>query len=421
MEELAPSVWREFVHHESPGEFYNSLNDHEQHLVTSWQEKRGSILRDRLQKEVEAELECDEELGHESIPFQRVLVQSFDFPSKDIIESSHGKPEEGLLTIWKPTEEQMSYLKEGMGCMFRNLQVRDHKYDGLLQFTSNNKTSIDGPVKCSEKVSFQLKRRNHNLLRLTVLSKKLTRDYIDSETSTVSNDYDTAIALIDCSRDDPRALKGIVLYGSDETGLILRIHCDADHHGVEKLSRDPFPVIIFNDLKILRYDEKEGCAVARFCDTSSANKGTSNRAEQLRVWAASRLAHSSLTLLQKHLSAKLPHTQRGSSIKAVGYVVGVKASSAERLLIEVDCKRPKICEWDFPLSLLPVLSTYAIDNPVALNPERQALCSNLGILSSALLIPNVLLEFQLVRKGHQYSVVHLQKIDPLNLVPFYLP
>jgi hypothetical protein len=398
------------------------LDSHDQNLISSWQEKRGTILRDRLQKEVEAELECDEGLARDSTPFLRVLVQSFDFSSASAIQSSQTKSEVALLTFWKPTNEQMSHLQEGTAFMIRNLQVRDHTFDGLIQFTANSKTTISKSVQCPERMPCNIQRRFFSGFHLSIISREMAK--ANSSVASISSDVDTVLALIHVRRSDSRALKGAVVYGSDETGLLIRIHFDAEFHGMNSLDCKSFPVIAFNDLKVLCYDEEENCAVAKFCDTSSVFTGSSERVDQVKTWATKTPAIHALEQLGKHLSSQLPLDQLGSVTKALGYVIGIKVCCPDKLRIEVDCKRSTICEWEFPASLLPLLRKFSTGNPVTLSEERQELCSKLGNLSTALFIPNLLIEFHLERKdlsSCEFSVVHLRRVDHyLQVAPLYL-
>jgi hypothetical protein len=92
-------------------------------------------VQKRVQEEVKAELETDTTVLRESLPFIPVRVHG--------VHQSTSKCEEGLLTIWETTKEQLSLLKKGTAVELQSLAVQETGYVGLLQLTASSRTLME--------------------------------------------------------------------------------------------------------------------------------------------------------------------------------------------------------------------------------------------------------------------------------------
>jgi hypothetical protein len=140
---MAPEVWQRLMASASPGDLYEQLSQSDQAIVEKWKEKRDYLLRDMVQKEIEARLEGDTALCRESTPFIRVFVKSYDTRESDAVSYAVNSCEGAMLTIWNPSEQQIGLLREGHVVRIRNLAVRASKHEGLLQITAGGKTQMD--------------------------------------------------------------------------------------------------------------------------------------------------------------------------------------------------------------------------------------------------------------------------------------
>jgi hypothetical protein len=191
---------------------------------------------------------------------------------------------------------------------------------------------------------------------------------------------------------------------SDESKLMMRIHCETLPFGLEKktaatrrsgtLKKDSrFPVFAFRDLRLFAFDYEEDCAVARFCETSSLAK-TTPRIQELQKWVAS--SKDYLERVSLYFDAKVPLWERMDFSAAIGYLVGLKSVASEKLHIEVDCGFSGVEEMELPARLLDsMLQTAATNSQVALMPEEEDRVAQLGVFGPILRARGVLWRFQM--------------------------
>jgi hypothetical protein len=396
VDEGAPQNWVKLMQSQSPEDLFQSMSEQDKYLISSWKEKRHFLIRKRVQEEVEAELETDLSLVRESVPFLRLKVQS-------VQESPSCKSEDALLTIWQPTEEQLSILKEGNILQFQSLSVRQTQFDGLLQLTGNSRTIIqEFELTKSLHLSLfnQAQRRFLNMFEIHLMSHKLLADYNGARPRLP--DFDTVGVQLKSIHTLINE-KEVCVYLSDEFGLILRIECD-NSSPLPSSGQEEFPVFAFCDLRLLSFDFEQNCAVARFNEKSSLNKSTP-RIEELRNWATQySYGYSRLQRLLFYLDAKLPMWERANRISAVGHVVGLKCASSDKLHIEVDCGSSRVEEWELPVGLLEdVLPVVSQNQQVSLTIEEEERLSAFGVLESFCRAKGVLWHFELVAKPNSMA------------------
>lgn len=420
VDESAPGIWKRLMTSASPEEFFENLDSIEKMDVCKWKEKRCILLRQRIQEEVEAELETDISLSRESTPFIRVKVQSVH-PSQ--------KEEEALLTIWEPTEEQLNILKEGTFFQMQNTAVRESSYDGLLQLTASTRTaieSIDLNIALRSQIGYE-SRRFFSIIQIHALSLKvLSNSSTDSKVR--CPDADTVVVHVQTIAPPSASAEGYRIYVTDQSQLMLRIHCDTLPIGLERASssskKEGFRVISFCDLRIQAFDYDEDCAVARYCDTSSIPK-TAPRSKALEKWVA--LSRGGcLRRFSIYSAANVPLCERMSRLVALGYIVDLKLVSSEKVHIEVDCGTSEVEEWELPVHLLAdMLPLTNGDQDVSLLPEEETRVTELGVLSSIFRARGILWRFLLQRKADnatstcQYVVAKASAADKRALGNMY--
>lgn len=392
VDEGAPEIWIELMKCPSPEEVFQSLNDDETSAVSRWKERRRILMQKRVQEEVEAEIETDLSLARESFPFLRLKVRSV------CPESSTRKPEEALLTIWRPTEAQLSILKEGSAFQVQSLAVRQTHFDGLLQLTGNSNTIMqefnklkDFPRHWLEK---QSQRRFLNMFEIHLLSRKAFAD--GSSAKSRFSDFDAVGAQVNFVHTAGNEKK-VCMYISDEFNLILRIEFDKAFLKNPNLSaKNRFPVFAFRDLRLLPFDSDENCAVARFGGMSSYAK-SSPRMDELMAWVSKNSeGHARLERLSLYLRERLPLFERTDNVSAFGHAVGLKCASNDKLHIEVDCGNSRVEEWELPVSLLKdVLPVVSQNQQVSLLLEEEQRLAAIGVLGKFFRAKGVLWHFEL--------------------------
>jgi hypothetical protein len=430
VDELAPELWKSLIKSMSPSEFFEGLNADDMVVVSNWREKRSMILRDRLQKEVEAELECDTSLIRKSTPFIRLLVQTQAVASQDEKPSKVTKCEDALLTIWQPTEDQIGVLKEGATLQLQHVAVRESKYDGLVQLTANGRTyleALESNVVPTRRLFSQSSQQwFQNLFRIHIHSHKL-QGLVGEKSRLV--DVDTVVVLLKVETLDSSADESLILHVTDETKLILRIHCDIVPTGLETSSWEHqcgkegvMRILSFTNLRVLPFDLVENCAVARFCDTSILSKAASNRLDLLRNWAESG-GQDTVDNVSHFMGARLSIRERHDWLTALGYIVGFKVESSASLQIEVDTGGDELQDWEFPICLLQELVFEGWEATVALCPDEERRATALGVMEKLFRARGILFRFQLRRKpetevsANRFLVSALEVAENVRLAP----
>ena len=426
---MAPDLWKSLMKSMSPSEFFEGLHADEKAIVSKWREKRSSILRDRLQKEVEAELECDTSLIRKSTPFIRLLVQTRDVASQEEQPRKAANCEEALLTIWQPTEEQIGVLKAGAVLQLQNVAVRESKFDGLVQLTANSRTcleALESSAVLTPSSSQSSKRWFQNVFRIHIHSHKL-QGSADGNSRLV--DVDTVVVLLKVETPDSSADEKLILYVTDETKLILRIHCDIVPCGLERSSwehqcgkKSIMRILSFSNVRVLPFDLVENCAVARFSDTSILSKAASDRSDLLRNWAESR-GQDTVDSVSYFVGARLSIRERHDWLTALGYIIGFKVESSASLQIEVDTGGDELQEWEFPIHLLQKLVFEGLEVNVALCPDEEKRAIALGVMEQLFRARGIIFRFQLRRKletgglANRFLVSALEVAENVRLVP----
>ena len=381
-----------------PEEIYETFDNQEKNIISRWREQRNALVHRRVQQEVEAELETDTTLIRESKNFQRVRVYSID-PKTSCRESA-------LLTIWQPTEEQLGLLKEGTAVEIHNLALRDATYDGSLQLIANSRTVIESFTFQSssliKKIGFR-QRRFLNIFQVHKLSHEATHDKVNGKQS----DFDVAAVQIHVVEPSDSS-DAFSFYVTDETNLILRIHCKKPPLVLKTLllGEKRFSPYAMRDLVICPFDQEQQCAVAEFRDMSSVVMANEH-VERLKNWA-SLSSQKDLSQIAAYLRAGLPLWEQDSDQKvSLGYIMGLRTESKDKIYIEVDCCGHGCYEWKLPARVLQqMISTISVDDlQVSLCPEQEDRISKFGMLSKILRARGILWRFQLSSVAVAESVV----------------
>eukprot|EP00751_Fragilariopsis_kerguelensis_P034173 CAMPEP_0170968308 /NCGR_PEP_ID=MMETSP0735-20130129/43197_1 /TAXON_ID=186038 /ORGANISM="Fragilariopsis kerguelensis, Strain L26-C5" /LENGTH=331 /DNA_ID=CAMNT_0011387345 /DNA_START=11 /DNA_END=1004 /DNA_ORIENTATION=+ len=315
VDENSPDVWKQVMTSSRPEEIHESFNDQDKDTFSRWKEQRSALIHSRVREELEAELETETSLTLESKRFQRVLVYSTN-PKNSGRESA-------LLTIWQPTEEQLGLLKEGTSVEINDLAVRDTIYDGNLQLIASSKTIIKSFVfqasSLIEKIGFR-HRRFLNMFQVHKLSHEANK-------TTRKKPLDFDVAAVQMHVIEPSDFLDAFLF---KKTLLL---------GEKRFS--PYAM---RDLHICPFDQEQQCAVAEFRERSSVVM-SNQYVERLVNWV-SLAAQKDLPQIVAYLRAGLPLWEQTSDKRiSLGYIMGLRTESMEKIYIEVDCCGHGCYEW----------------------------------------------------------------------------
>ncbi|KAL3928294.1 MAG: hypothetical protein SGBAC_012712 [Bacillariaceae sp.] len=383
VDEDAPQIWKEAMKSTFSEDTICALSDTDKACLLEWREKRAKLIRRRLKQEVEAELECEACLVRESVPFVRLRVHSLDL--------SQSKNEEAILTIWQPTDEQLSLLQDGCGVQIESLSVRNSKYEGMLQLTGNSRTAMHA---CA--VPQPIRDKLHHLCRrnLSLYDVHLRSHQSAGGDQMQKIEFDTIAILLMCEELDGK----MVGYVVDEFNILLRVEGENQRfseHLATCSTGNEVDVLGFCDLELLPFDSDSNCAVARFQDSSRLSRITSSRSEELKVWSTSEDGSHRLHRMAHYLKCEIPPWQEANLMCAFGYVVGLRSHSSNSHVIEVDCSTDDSEEWAVSSLLLEQALPVACKNESALTEDEEARCATHAPFAELLRAKGLLWHFSL--------------------------
>lgn len=414
---MAPKLWQSLMTKASPRDFYDQLSQSDQIMIDKWKDKRDHLLRDMVQKEIEAQLEGDTALFRESTPFVRVFMKSYNSTNGDAEEFTEGTCEGAMLTIWNPSELQLGLLWEGNVLRIRNVSMRSSKHEGLLQLTAGAKTQME-PVSFSSVPLASIgyaKRSFTNLLRVRLIAKKLSAGMLPNSPAP---EVDTAGVLLRVLHKGSGCVEEReTIYLTDETGMMLRVERDhfSEDDALASLSSSALQnvgnatTMAFRDLRVTHFDTAENCAVAVYAQTSSvATKAASGRISSLTTWANSPDGSVRLRRIAACVDVSIPMNQVSSTdtITAIGYIAGfdipdTHGANHSHLEIKVDCGMGELRVWDLPFFLLDhALHICSVaPEPVSLDQAQDENYANLKVLGKIFSARGLLLAFSLRKKA----------------------
>lgn len=327
--------------------FFDDLDDSSRADIDRWSSKRAVALQTRMQMELAAKLEELDFDTEPSIPFVKVLVASCSVNCAVGVDSSD---EEAILTIWRPSNEQLDALTEGVVVRVKNIDTKAGRFDGRGQFSGVSSTSIsmrisDPPLCMARDVT--------TLLQISLSSKRLWKDSLNKLT------FDALGVILKVKEVDD--CRGWWIYLTDESHLLLRVHVDADCNDLASFQSFSngiigHAVVGFRDLRTMPFDYLEYCAVAQYRGGSHFfPKPADCLADRLLQWSNSGECRDQLRRLLAYLDVGLQEATRIDSncFKAIGYIADFQVRSNQpQLLVRVDCGGPALHTWKFPLALI---------------------------------------------------------------------
>jgi hypothetical protein len=325
--------------------------------ITDLMDKRHIELQRRVHEAVEAELQVDDSLVRQSTPFIRLKVHT-------ATTSREVHSETAILTVWHPSEEQLTLLKEGSEVEVQNVSVRPTLFDGYLQLSINGRAA----VKCCTKSDDERIRFGARVTLDVFKVHKLSHRTFSSDTSISNGDrvpspcFDVRGFLLENIIISQRNTPGFELYVTDESLLWLRVHFERlpqvlakqlnSREEGESIVEPSTTIVIFKDLYLLPFDTTMNCAVAKYSALSSMTRVSASHKFELHEMMKS--SGEILRRMSCSIYAKLPWLGSDVRFSRIGYIVGVHSEGGETLLVDVDCGNNRN-QWIVTSSMLDAI------------------------------------------------------------------
>ena len=382
-----------------------ALREEDRIVVAAWMVKRRTLLQQRVQEEVEAELETDTTLLRKSTPFVRVLVHS-----AVLIDLKERPQETTVLTVWDPSEEQLNILNEGRVIEVQGLSVQSCIYDGYMQFS----TTGQSPMRRIDPVSLDSVKEASGFEPRNIFN--MFRVHVDSHRNSNNarwKTFDTVGVVVSSLIPSVGDMPGYELYLTDQSWFLLRVYFEKCPHALSKL-RGKGRVIALNDLQMLPFDALNNCAVARYTSLSSVGRVPSERLVQLEQWKNE--SPDEIERVSAYLKARMPLYESRSAGVLIGTIVGLKPTSdGIMLLIEVDCG-DSVRELLLPTSSLGAIREEVEKSPSAILPSEELRLEGVKTLDFLFRAHSILWRFDVTKRlvGNMHSLV-VQKVEKADL------
>jgi hypothetical protein len=373
--------------------------------IDRWKSRRTSLIQDKIRLEVESRLQ--RQSGSRSTQLLRLSVRS-----------AHGGQNDpnGLLTIWKPSEEQLEHLKVGVTVRLVNVAVKNVMLDRQLQLSVSGKNIVASTPKMTHLTS-----SSNCILSNWLLSKRL--DFTKTVYSTLGR-IDVQGAVLNFVQHSGRDM----IYLSDDSFLVLRLDLAESTQKSIVFKRNFLTSIgrslSFKNLLLKPFDRLENCAVALFDGNSNYSfvqnddfVGKCNGSTMLRSLLTA-------TAFPKYMSAC------DSNPVVVGWLSRVESIANDHVYVRVDSGNMILRTLKVDLSLLFDL--------LALHEEKDASTCFLQREKTDTSTPEQLdrffrssgyrYRFQLRKLEHRklelpsciYEIAEIRKLDTLSLAQHYI-
>jgi len=338
VDEMAPEECRGMLSAASPGTYYEKLTHSQQEQINNWNSKRNILIQEKTHRSISKILDSETELSRKSTRFIRYYVKAWSDGGRDIGNN------EAILTVWDPTEDQMSVLQEGLIVRCKNLGVKS--CNGLLQVTARSSTcmqpiSPQPPLYALESLGYT-PRAYRPFMYLSLASRKLRFAPMSYP------EYDCAGCLVKAIQDSSGRL---LIYLLDESNFLIRIERELDdendaslrHWKNGMLDLSPGTCLFLRDIRMIPFDPWEECAVGVWTESSSQHLDRT-RMEQLQPWYST-IGQADCHLSSLKLSCGIPTFGTPSNtVMAVGHISGFELLSVDA---DANNKEETTCLHDF--------------------------------------------------------------------------
>ena len=356
VDQNAPSIFKLMTWSPDPFDFYTSLNGTDKQTIDSWRHRRKDLLQVAHQQSIDSAL-SRELLARSPTPFIRAEVKILRRISN---EGKQSRNSSAILTFWRPSDEQMSLLKEGSAVRLRKVWCKSLLHDGKLQLSATNKTTLEAlprPTSSVLQLSGYDGRKFTPIARLHIMSKQ-------NDGRRASPEFDAVgYVAIQPARNNCPACS---VYLTDQSGFLLRLerHFDSEYCVVPpwkttKYALEESMMFAFHNLRLLEYDAVHHCAVALWTDSSVLVPIPNERLTELAIFSKSK---KGTALLDKVAGAHSSgYTAIGKKSEKLIFAIGVVLSAKQhftadngetRVTVVIDCGRDALLRAYLPLELL---------------------------------------------------------------------
>ena len=412
------------MRHKTPIDFYDTLNDHDRATIDRWKDRRSVILCDRMREEMNAKLEEEEIDVSTSTRFARFLVTSFE-------ENHSTSRRTAMLTIWKPSDEQLGEIMEGSAFRITNLHVKPGRFNGLLQLSASGSTPMemlpcrndDLPTRCYTSIP-----------RLFAMAESLTGD---RPANRCSLEFDTVGVVLRVKSDDGFGWEAIL---TDESGRLLCVKFGVEDardlkNQLSQLSESSSQNVqqdciyaCFRCLKLAGLNANLSIVYAKFTDESDFDLRPRNgRVDKLSFWGNGNGTYEVVNLAARLDLGLQPHHCKQFCM--IGYTAGFCLLANKQLVLKVDCGGEVLHTLKFPLSLVSAFADSCTDlgELVFLNEEQEVKIEQLKRLGPILRSRRSLYNFRirnLVEKlrdspGVEFEVTNVTLVHTRALSALY--
>ena len=362
-------------------DYYEELSSSDRLLVDRWRNRRAGLLRDRMMGEMKAKME---EYGHDVPPstrFLRLVVRSFGDPPDS--ESN----QRAMLTIWKPSDDQLEEINEGSFVRVKHLDVKGSRFDGMKQFSANENT----PMKIVANGALGSKPEEApNFFRLFTVAKRVSVDLSTNRSSFTTNAVGVVLKVENLGRPDWR------VFLVDESCKVLCVKGELACKDLElRLSSLGYPsientrptrlIVGFRGLRLASTDVKQSLILAKFTEGSSFDPHfPGSRSTALKIWSDS--AEGQYRLLELAACFDI-RVQRlfVPRLRVVGYIASFELCQGQ-LVVYVDCGQCTLRPMKLPLSIVQSFAPSCEDlsGSVFLDADDESQTNGMGSLGRML-------------------------------------
>lgn len=416
-----------------PGEFFHDLDDRSRNEILNWKEKRSMSLQRRMQEEMEARLEETSTNMNETTPFIRCILRTsglWDHVGFD------GDPleDEACLTVWRPTEDQLSILKTGSTLWLRKVDVQPKLFDGRKQFVAQRETVIEHAA-CITPKKINTDPSNVDFASL-LEAHILGRSWADLQHS----ENERRLNLIGFIIGVEQTKNSLTILMTDESYLLVRIALD--HGGRNVLSklryvvesassalvRNSFAVVGFENIVLEKFDHLTSCAIFGWGHKSHALLDPNGpRATRLKSLLRQK---ERVQLLQETASFSVLGIPRRSSLDRaqvlVGYIADFRLMKCHQLLLTIDVGSELTRAVSVPLAVLlemqHIMEFKSLSCSVAFIDNEDCALDQLQSLRWLYRCRHILFKFALeyrIQSGSLAEVVSIQPLDKAAVSELY--
>ena len=262
------------MNQEDVAAFFETLDEDQKRIVSTWRERRVILLQKLRNKTAEKCFQDSEFPTRESKPVLKLKVKC---PTNNRVEA--------ILTFWGVTDDQLGILEEGRLIRLRSVNVKDKLEHSIMQLSTSIRTRIIP-------LSFNFKKD----MVLSGYTERSLLPFCKVQLLSMRSKFSSDINFIGCYvKNTSNVLPSqttVKIYFVDESGLIIRLERVVTDdkilsHWKLLQKSNVMGVFTINDATLMPFDYSEGCSVVHWTNYSSLSNNCNQREAGLKKWAFS--------------------------------------------------------------------------------------------------------------------------------------